>query len=118
MTTPQHIALLDAKKGVEMFHKTDIRVLGIIENMALHTCTHCGHTEAIFGTGGGDEMAKAYGVPLLGQLPLDANIRAAMDNGKADELIDANLAWHYEHIAKLVNERATQFTKKSSERFF
>lgn len=118
VTTPQHIALLDAKKGVEMFHKTDIRVLGIIENMALHTCTHCGHTEAIFGTGGGDEMAKAYDVPLLGQLPLDASIRAAMDNGKADELIDANLAWHYEHIAKLVNECAIQFTKKSSERFF
>lgn len=118
VTTPQHIALLDAKKGVEMFRKTDIAVLGIIENMALHTCSNCGHTEAIFGVGGGDEMAKAYGVPLLGQLPLDAAIRAAMDDGNTDELTGADFSRHYEHIAKLLDERAGQFTKKSSERFF
>lgn len=118
VTTPQHIALLDAKKGVEMFRKTDIAVLGIIENMALHTCSNCGHTEAIFGVGGGDEMAKAYGVPLLGQLPLDAAIRAAMDDGDTDELTCADFSRHYEHITKLLDERAGQFTKKSSERFF
>ena len=66
VTTPQHIALLDAQKGIEMFNKTNIPVLGVVENMALHTCSNCNHTEAIFGTGGGEKIAEQYHVPLLG----------------------------------------------------
>lgn len=118
VTTPQHIALLDAKKGVEMFYKTDIPVLGIIENMALHTCSSCGHSEAIFGAGGGDKIAQIYGVPLLGQLPLDGHIRALMDDGAVSALQNAAFAKHYQKIAMAVEERAAQFTKKSSNRFF
>lgn len=70
VTTPQHIALLDAQKGIEMFNKTDIGVIGVVENMALHTCTNCGHVDEIFGIGGGENLAKEYQVPLLGQLPI------------------------------------------------
>ena len=81
ITTPQHIALLDVKKGVELFGKTDIAVMGIVENMALHTCSNCGHTEAIFGEGGGDEMSKLYNIPLLGRLPLAAGIGRQIDQG-------------------------------------
>ena len=118
VTTPQHIALLDAKKGIEMFNKTNIPVLGIVENMALHTCSQCGHTEAIFGHGGGDEMAQSYGVPLLGQLPLDASIRASMDEGQPKRLYDAHLGQHYLDIAHAVMDRVGKFTKPATNRFF
>lgn len=100
VTTPQHIALLDAKKGVEMFTKTQIAVMGIVENMAIHICTNCGHQEAIFGSGGADEMMAQYGTPLLGRLPLDARIRTQMDLGQASVLDDA--------IKKLYDDIATQ----------
>jgi ATP-binding protein involved in chromosome partitioning len=82
VTTPQDIALADARKGLRMFEKVAVPVLGIVENMSLHTCSSCGHTEAIFGTGGGARMASQYGVRLLGELPLDARIRAEADGGK------------------------------------
>lgn len=118
VTTPQHIALLDAQKGVAMFQKTDIAILGIVENMALHTCSNCGHSEAIFGAGGGDEMARRYGVPLLGQLPLDGNIRAFMDDGKIDSLQQADFAQHYLEIAKKIDEAVAKQPKKTSDRFF
>ena len=81
VTTPQDIALLDARKGFEMFRKVDIPVLGIIENMSTHTCSQCGHTEAIFGEQGGADMASACGVPLLAKLPLSMPIRQACDAG-------------------------------------
>lgn len=81
VTTPQDIALLDARKGIEMFRKVDIPVLGIVENMSVHICSQCGHTEAIFGSGGGEELSQTYDAPLLGQLPLKMSIREAVDGG-------------------------------------
>ena len=81
VTTPQDIALIDAKKGLKMFEKVDIPVLGIIENMSLHICSNCQHEEAIFGQGGGEAMAKEYGVEFLGALPLDITIRTSTDTG-------------------------------------
>jgi len=82
VTTPQDIALADARKGLKMFEKVAVPVLGIIENMSLHVCTNCGHVEHIFGAGGGARMAEQYGVSLLGELPLDAQIREEADGGK------------------------------------
>jgi ATP-binding protein involved in chromosome partitioning len=82
VTTPQDIALLDARKGIEMFRKVEVPVLGIIENMALHRCSACGHVEHVFGEGGGDRVAAEYGVPLLGSLPLEAAIRQQTDSGR------------------------------------
>ncbi len=82
ITTPQDLALLDARKGLEMFLKVGIPVLGVIENMALHVCSHCGHQEAIFGSGGGESLAEAKGIQLLGSLPLDKQIREDADSGK------------------------------------
>ncbi len=81
VTTPQDIALLDARKGIEMFRKVDVPILGIIENMAMHQCSQCGHREAIFGTEGGDQVAQEYGVPLLARLPLALTIREQIDAG-------------------------------------
>lgn len=82
VTTPQDIALVDAQKGLKMFEKVEIPVLGIIENMSLHICTECGHEEPIFGSGGGQKMAGKYGVEFLGALPLDINIRLNADSGR------------------------------------
>lgn len=81
ITTPQDIALLDAKKGIELFRKVSIPVLGVVENMAMHTCSQCGHQEAIFGEHGGDALAKQYNTPLLGRLPLKLAIREGADGG-------------------------------------
>jgi len=81
VTTPQDIALLDCRKGIEMFRKVEIPVLGVVENMAVHICSACGHAEHLFGEGGGERIAKTYGVPLLGALPLDIRIREQTDGG-------------------------------------
>lgn len=81
VTTPQEIATLDARKALKMFEKVQVPVLGIIENMAVHVCSHCGHAEHLFGEGGGQRMAAQYGVPLLGSLPLDIGIREQGDAG-------------------------------------
>jgi ATP-binding protein involved in chromosome partitioning len=82
VTTPQDIALADARKGLKMFEKVNVTVLGIVENMSVHVCSQCGHAEHIFGSGGGARMAAQYGVQLLGELPLDAHIRDEADNGR------------------------------------
>jgi len=82
VTTPQDIALADARKGLVMFEKVSVPVLGIVENMSTHVCSACGHEEAIFGSGGGARLAEEYGVRLLGQLPLDAHIREEADGGR------------------------------------
>ena len=82
VTTPQEIAVADARKGLAMFAKMDIAVLGVVENMSTHVCSHCGHAEAIFGDGGGAQLAADAGVPLLGKLPLDSRIRAEADAGR------------------------------------
>ena len=81
VTTPQDIATLDARKALKMFEKVEVPVLGIVENMAVHTCSHCGHVEHLFGEGGGQRMAAQYGVPLLGSLPLEIAIREQGDAG-------------------------------------
>ena len=82
VTTPQDIALADARKGLKMFEKVSVPVLGIVENMSVHLCSQCGHSEHIFGAGGGERMAREYGVRLLGELPLDAHIREEADGGR------------------------------------
>jgi ATP-binding protein involved in chromosome partitioning len=82
VTTPQDIALSDARKGLKMFEKVSVPVLGIVENMSVHVCSNCGHTEHIFGAGGGGRMAEQYSVKLLGELPLDGHIREEADGGK------------------------------------
>jgi len=88
VTTPQDIALLDARKGIEMFRKVDVPVLGIIENMAVHICSECGHREHIFGEHGGERIARDYGVPLLASLPLTLSIREQTDAGHPTVIAD------------------------------
>jgi ATP-binding protein involved in chromosome partitioning len=82
VTTPQDIALADARKGLEMFQKVNVPVLGIVENMSVHVCSNCGHEERVFGAHGGRDLSAEYGVPLLGSLPLDGRIREETDGGK------------------------------------
>ncbi|MGB3620123.1 iron-sulfur cluster carrier protein ApbC [Ketobacter sp. MCCC 1A13808] len=103
VTTPQDIALLDAKKGIEMFRKVHVAVLGVVENMATHICSQCGHEEHIFGEGGGAAIAKEYGVSVLGSLPLDLSIREQADSGKPTVASDPNgpIAAVYRQIARL-----------------
>jgi len=104
VTTPQDIALLDAKKGIEMFLKVKIPVLGIVENMATHICTECGHEESIFGDGGGAEIAQTYRTKLLGSLPLDRSIREQGDVGDPSMLAAgrAEIADSYRQIGEAV----------------
>ncbi len=88
VTTPQDIALLDARKGIEMFRKVEVPVLGVVENMAMHTCSQCGHTEAIFGDEGGNRIAQEYGVELLASLPLERGVRENTDAGRPMVIAD------------------------------
>lgn len=88
VTTPQDIALADARKAVTMFNKVSVPVLGVVENMAMHTCSNCGHQEHIFGAGGGDKLAQEIGVELLGSLPLALSIREQADNGEPTVVAD------------------------------
>jgi ATP-binding protein involved in chromosome partitioning len=92
VTTPQDIALLDARRGLQMFEKVEVRVLGIVENMSVHVCTNCGHAEHIFGRGGGASMAAQYNIPLLGELPLDVRIREEADGGLPTVVADPSSA--------------------------
>jgi ATP-binding protein involved in chromosome partitioning len=113
VTTPQDIALLDAKKALKMFEKVEVPVLGIVENMALHCCSKCGHIEHIFGTGGGQAMAERYGVPLLGSLPLDIRIREQADGGAPTVVAEpggANAA-AYRAIARTMAARLSMQAK-------
>ncbi len=102
VTTPQDIALLDARKGLRMFEKVQVPVLGIIENMATHICSQCQHEEPIFGSGGGNRIAAQYGVPLLGALPLQLSIREQADDGKPTVVAepDGPVAQTYRQIAR------------------
>ena len=92
VTTPQNIATLDARKGLAMFRKVSIPVLGVIENMSTHVCSKCGHEEPIFGAGGGEKMSQDFDVALLGQLPLDSRIREQTDSGRPTVLADPDSA--------------------------
>ena len=107
VTTPQDIALLDARKGLQMFRKVGIPVLGVIENMATHVCTSCGHEEAIFGHGGGEKLAREAGTELLGSVPLDIRIRELADSGNPTVAADpvSTLALRYREIARLAAAR-------------
>lgn len=102
VTTPQDIALLDARKGLKMFEKVGIPILGIVENMSTHICTSCGHEEHIFGAGGGETMCKDYSIDLLGSLPLDIKIREQADGGEPTVAADpeGSIAKIYREIAR------------------
>lgn len=102
VTTPQDIALLDARKGLKMFEKVGIPILGVVENMSTHICSNCGHEEHIFGAGGGETMAKDYNIELLGSLPLDIKIREQSDGGKPTVVSepDSKIAMIYKEIAR------------------
>lgn len=116
VTTPQHIALLDAQKGIEMFAKTDIAVLGVVENMALHTCSHCGHVEEIFGAGGGERLSVDYQVPLLGKLPIAKQIRESVDKGAPSVAASDEFAEFYVNIAHRIEQNISKFAKTHDEK--
>lgn len=119
VTTPQDIALLDAKKGLKMFEKVQIPVLGIVENMSVHICSECGHEEAIFGQGGGAEMAEQFKVDLLGQLPLDIAIRVQADGGEPSVAADPDgrPAQIYREIARKMAAKLALKGKDYSAKF-
>jgi len=119
VTTPQDIALLDAQKGLKMFEKVAVPVLGIVENMAVHVCSNCGHEEHIFGAGGGAKMAAKYGVELLGSLPLDINIREQADGGHPTVVADpqGRSAQIYREIARKLAGRLALTAKDYSAKF-
>ncbi len=107
VTTPQDIALLDAQKGIEMFRKVNVPVLGVVENMSTHICSQCGHEESIFGSGGGERIAKDYQSELLGALPLDLSIRHNADSGQPSVVADpqSDITRIYKEIARKVGAR-------------
>ena len=119
VTTPQDIALLDAKKGIKMFEKVGVPILGIVENMAVHVCTHCGHAEHIFGEGGGKRMAADYQMDYLGALPLDMQIRLQADSGTPTVVADPDgeVAQIYKQVARTVAVKIAQQAKDFSSRF-
>ncbi|MDX5299061.1 MAG: iron-sulfur cluster carrier protein ApbC, partial [Gammaproteobacteria bacterium] len=116
VTTPQDIALLDCKKGIEMFRKVEIPVLGVVENMSVHICSNCGHREALFGDGGGERIAQAYATELLGQLPLHMTIREQSDQGTPTTAIapDTEVAMIYRDIARRVGAQLSQRARNLS----
>ena len=118
VTTPQDIALLDAKKGIKMFEKVGVPILGIVENMAVHICSNCGHAEHIFGADGGKKMAAEYQMEYLGALPLDIKIRLQADSGAPTVVSDpeGDVAGIYKAVARRVAvgiaEKAKDFSSK------
>jgi len=119
VTTPQDIALLDAKKGLKMFEKVAVPVLGIVENMSTHICSECGHEEHIFGEGGGQQMSEQYDVDLLGSLPLDIKIREGVDNGRPTVAMDpeSRITQIYREIARIASAKLAMMAKDYSSKF-
>src|SRR5271168_2347547 len=119
VTTPQDIALLDARKGLKMFEKVEVRVLGVVENMSVHVCSHCGHAEHIFGSGGGTRMAAQYGVQFLGELPLDIRIREEADGGSPTVVAEpgSGRARAYMQMARRAAARLATLNKDYSSMF-
>ncbi len=111
VTTPQDIALIDARKGLKMFEKVGIPILGVVENMSIHICSKCGHEERIFGEGGGERMGKDYDVEFLGALPLDIKIREHADSGKPTVVSDPD-----GRVAQIYREIARRVAVKIAER--
>lgn len=119
VTTPQDIALLDARKGLKMFEKVGIPILGIVENMSTHICSKCGHEEHIFGAGGGAVISKDYNVDLLGALPLDIGIRTQTDSGKPTVIAEPNgkIAAIYKEIARKTASKIANASLDHSSKF-
>jgi ATP-binding protein involved in chromosome partitioning len=119
VTTPQDIALLDARKGLKMFEKVGVPIIGIIENMSTYVCTQCGHEEHIFGSGGGEKMCKEYGVDFLGALPLNLSIREQADAGRPTVVADPDgaISEIYKNIARQVAIRVATLSKDMSSKF-
>ena len=119
VTTPQDIALLDARKGLKMFEKVNVPVLGVVENMSIHICSSCGHEEHIFGTGGGERMSQDYDVDFLGSLPLDIAIREQADGGKPSVIADpdSRVAEIYREIGRRVTAKLSLQGKDYSSKF-
>ena len=119
VTTPQDIALLDAKKGIKMFEKVGVPILGIVENMAVHVCSNCGQVEHIFGADGGKKMAADYGMDYLGALPLDMSIRLQADSGKPTVVADPDgeVAQIYKKVAREVAVKIARQAKDFSSKF-
>ncbi len=119
VTTPQDIALLDAKKGIKMFEKVGVPILGIVENMAVHICTNCGHTEHVFGMDGGKKMAAEYNMDYLGALPLDMKIRVQADSGRPTVVADpdGDVSVIYKAIARQVAIKIAAKAKDFSSKF-
>jgi ATP-binding protein involved in chromosome partitioning len=119
VTTPQDIALLDARKGLKMFEKVGIPILGIVENMSVHICSNCGHAEPIFGEGGGERMCAEYGVEFLGALPLTMSIREHADSGKPTVVADPDgpVAKIYKEIARKLAVKVAEKAKDMSSKF-
>jgi ATP-binding protein involved in chromosome partitioning len=119
VTTPQDIALIDARKGLKMFEKVGIPIIGVVENMSLHICSKCGHEERIFGEGGGERMCKDYNVEFLGALPLDSAIRADTDSGKPSVVSDPNgrVTEIYKRIARRVAVKIGETAVDHSAKF-
>jgi ATP-binding protein involved in chromosome partitioning len=119
VTTPQDIALLDARKGLKMFEKVGIPILGIVENMSTHICSNCGHNEAIFGEGGGEKMCADFGVDFLGKLPLTMSIREQTDSGCPTVVADPDgaVAAVYKQIARKVAIKVAEKAKDMSAKF-
>jgi ATP-binding protein involved in chromosome partitioning len=119
VTTPQDIALLDARKGLKMFEKVGIPILGVVENMSTHICSNCGHTEAIFGAGGGEKMCKDFGVDFLGALPLTMAIREQADSGRPTVVADPDgaVAQVYKDIARKVAIKIAEKAKDMTSKF-
>jgi ATP-binding protein involved in chromosome partitioning len=119
VTTPQDIALLDARKGLKMFEKVNVPILGIVENMSTHICSNCGHEESIFGSGGGMRMAADYNLDVLGSLPLTMQIREQTDSGNPTVIADPNgaVAKIYKQIARRVAVKVSELQKDMSSKF-
>jgi len=119
VTTPQDIALLDARKGLKMFEKVGIPIIGLVENMSIHICTNCGHAEHIFGQGGAQRMSEDYDVAVLGSLPLDIHIRQQADGGKPTVAAEPNsqVAAMYKEIARKVAVKIADQAKDMSSKF-
>ena len=119
VTTPQDIALIDARKGLKMFEKVNVPILGIIENMAIHICSQCGHAEPIFGQGGGERMAAEYKAPWLGSLPLTMTIREQADAGQPVVVShpEGDAAQLYREIAARLAGRVAILPKDLSDKF-
>jgi ATP-binding protein involved in chromosome partitioning len=119
VTTPQDIALLDARKGFKMFEKVEVPMLGIVENMSIHICSNCGHEEHIFGEGGGQRMAEEYGVEFLGALPLEKRIREETDSGKPTVVADpeSRSSQIYREIARKAAAKLSRQAKSYAAKF-